>query len=364
MKHRYRLVSTFAILVTLAVACVFCGCVGNQHEQTRPLLYVTTLPDLSKSIAILDPSESACSDPTFVDTTLRDVESVRWSSDRSQIEYVVHSSQYITYSLRVMNPDGSDREQIVSSIPVGFGGELIRLSPDHRYVAFLCSDAGKDPAQWEIDIVDAETGTTRQLMAGVWLFEWAPVGNLIAITGWRLNDGALYIVQPDGTILDRYQDVVLVAPHWSPDGHQIAFSSSYLLGQGSLPVAEIHIIDIDSAHQVQVTHGVGQYEKRLVGSLSWSPDGKQIAFVSNHTAQDGTSEANVLFVVDVDSGDETRLATAVEWALPVWSPDGKQIAFVSTMDGSNYGQIYTVHVATGTITRLTCDDRIKTSLSW
>jgi Tol biopolymer transport system component len=76
------------------------------------------------------------------------------------------------------------------------------------------------------------------------------------------------------------------------------------------------------------------------------------------------SGKNVLFVVDIDSGDETRLATDVEWALPVWSPDSEQIAFVSTMDGSNYGQIYAVNVATGTITQLTCDNRLKTSLSW
>jgi Tol biopolymer transport system component len=364
MKHRYLLISLAAILVILAGVYMLSSCVDSRHEGTSLLLYVTTLPDLSHSIAVLDPSGPTCSEPTFVDTTVKNVESVKWSSGRDQIEYVVGSSQHITYSLWVMDYDSSNRKQIVPSIPVGFGAELIRLSHDQRYAAYRRSDAGRDPAQWEIDIVDTETGAMRQLMTGIWTFEWAPTNNLVAVSRWRLNDSALYIVQADGVILDTYQDVILSAPHWSPEGRQIAFSSSHLLGQGRSQVAEIYAIDVNSGQKVQLTHGVDQYEKRLIGSLSWSPDGSQIAFVSHHTNRDGTSEGDVLFVVDVRSGHETRLANDVEWSLPVWSPDSKKIAFVSTIDGSNYGQIYLADVTLGTITQLTCDDRIKESLSW
>jgi Tol biopolymer transport system component len=366
MKHRYQLISLATIFVILAGVYILSSCVDSRHEGASLLLYVTTLPDLSHSIAVLDPSGPTCSESTFVDTTIKGVESVRWSSDRERIEFVTSSPQYITNSLWVIEPDGSNRKQIIPSIPVGFGLEWVRLSHDQHYVAYRRSDAGKDPAQWEIDIVDTETGAMHQLMTGIWTFEWAPTNNLVAVSRWRLNDSALYIVQPDGAILGKYRDAILSDPYlsWSPDSRQVAFSSSHLLGQGRSQVAEIYAIDINGGQKVQLTHGADRYEKRLIGSLSWSPDGSQIAFVSHHTNRDGTSEGDVLFVVDVQSGHETRLANDVEWSLPVWSPDSKKIAFVSTIDGSNYGQIYLADVTLGTITQLTCDDRMKESLSW
>lgn len=364
MERRCQLVSFAAILFVFAGAYILCGCVDNRREEASLLLYITTLPDSSHSIAVLNPSGPACSEPTFVDTAVKNVESVKWSSDRDQIEYVVASSQYVTYSLWVMEPDGSNRKQIIPSVPVGFGSERIRLSHGHRYVAYHRSDASKDPAQWEIDIVDTETGTVSRLMTGVWTFEWSPTNNLVAVSRWYLNDSALYIVRPDGVVLNKYQDVILSAPHWSPDGRQIAFSSSHSLEPGCSQVAEIYAIDVSNGQKVQLTRGAGQYEKRLIGSLSWSPDGSKIAFVSHHTNRDGTSEGGVLFVVDVRSGRETRLANDVHWSAPVWSPDGKQVAFVSTMDGSNYGQIYLADISTGAITQLTCNDEMKKSLSW
>jgi Tol biopolymer transport system component len=363
MKRRYRLIFLVSTLF-LAGVCVFSNHLNNQHRESPLLLYITTLPDLSHSIAILDPLTSTCSETTYVDVTLKGVESARWSPSRDQIEYVISSSQYVTNSLWVIKPDGSNHERVISSIPIGFGTELIRLSPDQRYVAFLRSDERNDPAHWEIDIIDIKTGTPRQLMNGVWTFEWSPTSNLIAVSRWSLDDSALYIVQPDGVILGKYKDAILSHPAWSPDGRQIAFSPSYSLEQRYLSVEEIYAIDIRNGQKVKLTHGVDQYKRRQVGSLSWSPDGEWIAFISHHVDQDRISENNVLFIVNVYSGREVRLAGDVEWSLPVWSPDSKRIAFVSTMDGSNYGQIYLADITLGTITQLTCDDRIKKSLSW
>ena len=56
----------------------------------------------------------------------------------------------------------------------------------------------------------------------------------------------------------------------------------------------------------------------------WSPDGRQIAFVSQ---RDGNYE---IYVMNADGSNQTSLTqNPVSDEQPVWSPDGRQIAFVS-----------------------------------
>ena len=58
------------------------------------------------------------------------------------------------------------------------------------------------------------------------------------------------------------------------------------------------------------------------GGPAWSPDGRQIAFVSD---RDGDSE---IYVMNADGSHQTNLTDnpeAIIW--PAWSPDGRQIAF-------------------------------------
>jgi dipeptidyl aminopeptidase/acylaminoacyl peptidase len=69
---------------------------------------------------------------------------------------------------------------------------------------------------------------------------------------------------------------------------------------------------------------------------TWSPDGTQIAFTST---RDGTGE---IYTMDSDDGgNQTRLTDTVAVnRQPSWSPDGLTIAFSSYRDSSN--EIYTI----------------------
>jgi dipeptidyl aminopeptidase/acylaminoacyl peptidase len=90
------------------------------------------------------------------------------------------------------------------------------------------------------------------------------------------------------------------------------------------------------------------YMTRQVGRPTWSPDGKQIAFVSNMSGR------NNLWLVSSDGGWPLQLTVSDQrQAAPAWSPDGKWIAYQSDFDGDEQWDIFLVSPTTGRVVNLT-----------
>jgi len=90
------------------------------------------------------------------------------------------------------------------------------------------------------------------------------------------------------------------------------------------------------------------YMTRQVGASDWSPDGKQIVFVSN------ISGRNNLWLVPAEGGWPLQLTVSDQrQTSPAWSPDGKWIAYQSDYDGDEQWDLFIVSPKTGQVVNLT-----------
>jgi dipeptidyl aminopeptidase/acylaminoacyl peptidase len=182
-------------------------------------------------------------------------------------------------------------------------------------------------------------------------------------------------------------------PHWSPDGKWLAFQGNVGESHGLL------LAKADGSDVTTLTANVHGTNSPLPGegeNITWSPDGKQIAFVSS-TPDERAAEASGdpmvitrylykpdagegmtrfndnqrlhIFVVDVASKQVRQLAQGIydEHSID-WSPDGKEILFASNREPNqdeffNY-DVFALKVADNSIRRITATESNEYDPIW
>ncbi|MGC2230616.1 MAG: hypothetical protein WBA09_03870, partial [Candidatus Acidiferrum sp.] len=154
-----------------------------------------------------------------------------------------------------------------------------------------------------------------RLRARHWLLSLAA---LLALASFS---GAQGLASSDLTRFRFVGDAVL-----SPDSHRIAYTV-ILYNRPGRPSPQLWIMDIAS----QKSTVIGG-ETDVAGNAHWSPDGKWLAF------QGSVREKHGLLLAHADGSDVTELAAMHGTNSPLpgegqditWSPDSKQIAFISS----------------------------------
>lgn len=196
-----------------------------------------------------------------------------------------------------------------------------RWQPDGRAVAFL-SDEGEDETA-QIWLMPLDGGKGRQLTrvkSGVSDFVWAPSGRQIAFIA---EDDPL-----DAGKDSRGEDkpappIVVTRFQFKEDGRD------YLATRR----LHLYLLDVDSGKVTLLTPG--DHDEWLP---SWSPDGKQIAFVSKRL---GDVDRNInfdVFVIAPVAGAEARRIGTFEgsdldpyWeSRPQWSPDSRKLVWLTS----------------------------------
>ena len=123
--------------------------------------------------------------------------------------------------------------------------------------------------------------------------------------------------------------------------NQIAFAS---MRKGR---PQIYLMNLDSKEIRQITS-----EKEGACQPDWSPDGKQLVFISPCNNNLDSYENSSLFIMEVNGGDPLPLVGSKRGDFdPDWSPDGKRIAFTSVAEGGG-AKIFVIDVETNSRTKL------------
>jgi len=155
------------------------------------------------------------------------------------------------------------------------------------------------------------------------------------------------MADPSGMVPEDVYELVSVSdPRVSPDGSVVAYVLTTVDRDESKYLSAIWIAPVDGSDAPrQFTFG-----PRNDTSPRWSPDGSELAFVSNRGDEKAKAQ---LYVIPAEGGEALKLTDLKEGVEdPKWSPDGTRIAFSARVPDDAYEESEDRKRAPRRITRL------------
>jgi Tol biopolymer transport system component len=247
--------------------------------------------------------------------------------DVSEHPIVFASDRTGSYDLWLMRADGSDSRQLTGAPS---DETHPAWSSDGTRLAFRMSKSRNEPS--DLYVMNADGTATQQLTDTNDSCEsspsWSPDDRQImyTVSDCGSDEEFIFLMDSDGADRQQLVEEPVSWPDWSPDGGRIVYTTAGTTWDETRLV----VSDTDGSNRTVLDTGVGfaAYE------ATWSPDGRQIAFVSPTGSPTDKAEAQVLWNEDifVMNADGTRLRRVVSsvgndrWP-PAWSPDGRQLVY-------------------------------------
>ncbi len=228
-----------------------------------------------------------------------------WSPDHKRIAFVRESRNGLSYTIWVMNANGTGQKQITKG---NRGDASPDWSPDGKRIVFR----GNSPDRRTFDLYSVGAGGTGLVditrnpdNVGALSPDWSPNGKLIVFRRTRAGSGigtGIYTTRPDGTGLKRLR-IGGLDPAWSPTGGKVAFTLPDPRSGGQI---QIFLMNANGSGSTRLTRGAETV------SPAWSPGGAQIVCV----------RGNQITVITVKTGaikQLTRPLTGLAFvADPAW----------------------------------------------
>jgi dipeptidyl aminopeptidase/acylaminoacyl peptidase len=254
---------------------------------------------------------------------LQSISSLQVSPDGEWIAYVLSapdsSKDKRNSDIWMISRDGKQSVQLTNSPD---GESQSRFSPDGKYISFVAK-RGEDKGS-QIYLLDRRGGDAikaTDVKGGLGDYRWSPDGKkiLLVVKDQDFSDTAKSKTRIP-YVIDRY--------HFKQDN------------EGYLDRRATHLYLFTLADKKVDTLTAGKYDEI---QPAFSPDGSQIAFVSNRTEDPDKNENSDIYLMDAKPGAPMKRLTS--WGgsddSPVWSPDGQQIAYLQSSSNENftmYGQ--------------------------
>jgi dipeptidyl aminopeptidase/acylaminoacyl peptidase len=254
----------------------------------------------------------------------------------------------IVYAVSRMNmeQDRHDRELVLLEIVTGAQRVLThdrkdagspRWSPAGDRIAFLAAVGPAKEEKAQIFVLSMHGGDAAKITDapnGVEQFAWRPNGTEIA-----------YVTADEA---ENKKDI---------EKHLDAFEigdNGYLETKAPTP-SHIWLVAADGGKPRRLTSGSWSLPKVLPPSspsspLSWSPDGKWLAFTKQENPHSGDSDLRTVQILSVDTGDIRKLTKHQNFeGFGLFSPDGSQLAYWFPREGdrANENEIFVTPASGG-----------------
>lgn len=212
------------------------------------------------------------------------------------------------------------------------------ISPDGKQVAFASDRNG----YWDIYILEISTGLVSRVTDSL-EYEgspaWSPDGSWLVYETY-VDDNLELIIQSllDGSDLLRMTSdpAADYHPTWSPQGRQIAFVSNRS-GESEIWLADLDKEEVDRFQNIS-RNADGRDDRP-----AWSPDGSVLAWAGE---EQGINNIYTQSISNASTGSQAAIAPPRGYlgsgSWPLWSVDGKTVLTVVTTPNQSYLTAYAV----------------------
>ncbi len=241
-----------------------------------------------------------------------------------------------------------DKVRMTRLTNVGNTGAVI--SPDGKYIAYIMSGTPTDGLWVRQTATDSAIRLLPHLKS--WGHTFTPDSNFVYcnLVNEAYPDGVLYKIPTLGGPAKLVLEGIGGGVSFSPDGKRLAFRRN----NKAMGKPDVITANADGSDERIILPASSQ---TLIWTLGWSPDGKHIAYAVKNEPVSGQPPTWQVKEMNVDGTEERPISPPQKEAIISinWLPDGSGMIIIALDKVTELQQLWHLSYANGQVTRITND---------